>query len=264
MKLGNSVIAGVRPDMLAAYKKGGAASLSLAQQINQSVLAKPQELSRKLAEQIHKNVLAKPQAQNQKTAEADRNRIEKERRQKQYERELRACRTKKDVEALRARWRTQMMAEMSAIGKSNMSADQKAEAMAKAAEKLAEKEEVAAEFMASSAYHTLPDEAKKEEQHKKASRDTTQSVQDKQDRKDAAETKQEPAEKGKTPETAVETVSAIMPESAPTTPVDQTQGGEGRVVTENTMPSHAAKGAQPEHESPEMPTRSGSKISVYA
>jgi hypothetical protein len=55
-----------------------------------------------------------------------------------------------------------------------------------------------------------------------------------------------------------------MPESAPTTPVDQTQGGEGRVVTENTMPSHAAKGVQPEHESLEMPTRSGSKISVYA
>jgi len=255
MKLGNPIVSGFRPETLTANKKGGVSSYTLAKQIRQETATALQEQGKKLAEQIHKSVLSKPKGESGKAAEAaERAKVEKEQRRRQYERELRACRTKKDVEAVKARWRSMYMAEMGAINKSNLPPDEKTAKLKEAAERYAEKEEVATEFMGSADYKKLPDEEKEEEKRKKAIHDLTKSLLDKEATKQSA--KVEDAKKG-TADAARETA---------TDPI-QTQGqqaGAEPSALYTAKPATGQEGGQPESESQEQLGKSDAKINVYA
>ncbi|MCL2021990.1 MAG: hypothetical protein FWG81_07870 [Betaproteobacteria bacterium] len=83
-------------------------------------------------------------------------RIEENRRL--YEREIRACRSKKEVEAVRMRWQQMYLAELKAIERSQMSFEEKKMAKEAAQMRYAAREDTHLEFRNSPAYQKLPDE----------------------------------------------------------------------------------------------------------
>ncbi|MDR0233902.1 MAG: hypothetical protein LBI31_03760, partial [Zoogloeaceae bacterium] len=110
-------------------------------------------------------------------AKDDQAAIAKKRRQEQYKRELRNCRTKEEVEAVRRRWQMMFAAEISAIKSANMPSAQKEQAVEAARQRYEEKEEVYREFQKSANFHSLPDkEDEKEKKQGKRSDDATQSI----------------------------------------------------------------------------------------
>ncbi|MCL2022597.1 MAG: hypothetical protein FWG81_11225 [Betaproteobacteria bacterium] len=129
-------------------------SAPLAKQLN-AMLVKPQAQARKTSGDSLLAMLARPQTQARKTAGANSAEVAQKRRQ--YEQELRACRTKEEVEAVRRRWLHMAMAEMSAINSSNLSTAAKQAALEKIRLRLEEQEEVCQEFKKTARFHTLPD-----------------------------------------------------------------------------------------------------------
>ncbi|MDR0578438.1 MAG: hypothetical protein LBI87_13135 [Candidatus Accumulibacter sp.] len=85
---------------------------------------------------------------------------------KQYERELRACRTKQEVEAVKLRWRQTLATEMQAIDQSGMSADLKASARLSVAKRLDAVEAADREFQQSAAFLSLPDDDGRKDREK--------------------------------------------------------------------------------------------------
>jgi len=250
MKLGNPIVSGFRPETLPANKKSGLSSLALAQQIRKSSATALAEQSRKIAMQT---TLAKPQ-NKQATEAEERAKVEKEQRRRQCERELRACRTKKDVEAVRARWRMMFMTEIKAIERANLPPDEKAAKLEEARERYAEKEEVAMEFMGSEDYQKLPNEEKEEEKRKNALRDLTRSVLEGQAEKP-------PTKVERAPEDASESTLKAAP-SASSEPTQVRQDGEAHLVPDGR--GQTVEGAQTENEPLEALEKSGGRISVYA
>ncbi|MCL2075790.1 MAG: hypothetical protein FWH15_05025 [Betaproteobacteria bacterium] len=143
---------------------------SLAKQLN-TMLIKPQDKAasaaenpESLAKQLNA-MLPKPQAKAGKTAGgSDAKAQEAAQRRKQYERELRACRTKEEVEAVRRRWLQMTLSEMGAINSSNLSTAAKQAALEEARMRSDEREEIYLEFQKSARFQILPDEEDKKKQ----------------------------------------------------------------------------------------------------
>ncbi|MCL2075565.1 MAG: hypothetical protein FWH15_03845 [Betaproteobacteria bacterium] len=81
---------------------------------------------------------------------------------RQYEREIRACRSRKEVEAVRARWQQMHLTEIRAIERSNMSFEEKKLAKEASQIRFAAREDAHLKFLDSPAYMRLPDEEEDE------------------------------------------------------------------------------------------------------
>jgi hypothetical protein len=166
---------------------------------------------------------------------AYRNAKRAEQSRKQFEREVRACRTKEEVAAVRMRWHQMIATELQSIDQSNMDSSQKMEARMSAAMMLAAVEDAHREFQQSAAFQRLPDDDNDEKKRAKSAKEPDKDGPT-LETSALLKTKEEASPGNAAEESATAAATEKSPATAKTTPYTAMQFHDTRPVqSENSL-----------------------------